>query len=58
MVGSPLRFVPALVQRTPGGTERIVQDGEVFSLEAELPAGWTPVYRFTQQTYLPVDYEH
>lgn len=57
LLGAPLRFVPGLVQRTPGGTERIVQDGEVFSLEAELPAGWTPVYRFTPETYRPVDYE-
>jgi N-hydroxyarylamine O-acetyltransferase len=57
LLGAPLRFEPGLVQRTPGGTERIVQDGEVFSLEAELPAGWTPVYRFTPETYRPVDYE-
>ena len=57
LLGAPLRFVPGLVQRTPGGTERIVRDAEVFSLEAELPAGWTPVYRFTPETYRPVDYE-
>ena len=57
LLGAPLRFVPGLVQRTPGGTERIVQDGNVFSLEADLPAGWTPVYRFTPETYGPVDYE-
>lgn len=57
LLGGPLRFVPGLVQRTPGGTERIAQDGEVFSLEAELPAGWTPVYRFTPEVYRPVDYE-
>lgn len=57
VLGAPLRFVPGLVQRTPGGTQRIVQDGEVFSLEAELPAGWMPVYRFTPETYRPVDYE-
>lgn len=57
LLGAPLRFVPGLVQRTPGGAERIVQDGDVFSLEADLPAGWTPVYRFTPETYRPVDYE-
>ncbi|CAM5781850.1 arylamine N-acetyltransferase family protein [Rhizobacter fulvus] len=57
LLGAPLRFVPGLVQRTPGGTERIAQDGETFTLEAELPAGWTPVYRFTREPHLPVDYE-
>ncbi|MES2098760.1 MAG: arylamine N-acetyltransferase [Pseudomonadota bacterium] len=57
LLGAPLRLKPGLVQRPPGGTERIVQDGDVFSLEAELPAGWTPVYRFTPETYRPVDYE-
>jgi len=57
LLGAPLRFVPGLVQHTPGGTERLVQDGEVFSLEAELPAGWAAVYRFTPETYRPVDYE-
>lgn len=57
LLGAPLRFVPGLVQRTPVGTERIVQEGAVFTLEAELPAGWTPVYRFTPETYRPVDYE-
>ena len=57
LLGAPLRFVPGLVQRTPGGTERIVQDGDVFTLEADLPAGWAPVYRFTPETYRPVDYE-
>ncbi len=57
LLGAPLRFVPGLVQHTPGGTERITQDGDVFSLEAELPTGWTPVYRFTPEAYRPVDYE-
>ena len=57
LLGAPLRFEPGVVQRTPGGIERIVRDGEVFSLEAELPAGWTPVYRFTLEAHQPVDYE-
>jgi N-hydroxyarylamine O-acetyltransferase len=57
LLGAPLRFVPGLVQHTPGGTERIVQDGEVYCLEALLPSGWTPVYRFTREPHLPVDYE-
>ncbi len=57
LLGAPLRFVPGLVQRTPGGTERITQDGDTFTLEAELPEGWTPAYRFTLEAHAPVDYE-
>jgi len=65
LLGAPLRFVPGLVQHTPGCTERITADvdvnggvhGDVFSLEAELPAGWTPVYRFTPESWRAVDYE-
>ena len=54
---APRRFAPGLVQRAPGGTERIAQDGDLFSLDAALPAGWTPACRFTPETYRPVDYE-
>jgi N-hydroxyarylamine O-acetyltransferase len=57
LLGAPLRFVPGLVQHTPGGTERLVQQGDSFTLEAELPDGWTPAYRFTLQAHAPVDYE-
>ena len=57
LLAAPLRFVPGLVQHTPGGTERITQAGEVFTLEAELPEGWTPAYRFTLSPQLPIDCE-
>jgi N-hydroxyarylamine O-acetyltransferase len=57
LLGAPLRFQPGLVQRTPGGTERIVEDAGVYRLEAQLPAGWSPVYQFTLEPHLPVDYE-
>ena len=57
LLGAPLRFQPGLVQRTPGGTERITEDAGVYRLEAQLPAGWTPVYQFTLEPHLPVDYE-
>ena len=57
LLGAPLRFVPGLVQRTPGGTERITQHGETFTLEASLPEGWAPAYRFTLEPHAPVDYE-
>ena len=57
LLGAPLRFVPGLVQHTPGGTERLVQEGDEFTLEAELPTGWAPAYRFTLEPHRPVDYE-
>jgi len=57
LLGAPLRFVPGLVQHTPGGTERITQDGDTFTLEAALPEGWVPAYRFTLEPHAPVDYE-
>ncbi len=57
LLGAPLHFVPGLVQHTPGGTERITQDGDTFALEAALPAGWAPAYRFTLEAQAPVDYE-
>lgn len=57
LLGAPLRFEPGRVQDTPGGTERITQDGETFTLEAALPDGWSPVYRFTLEPRAPVDYE-
>lgn len=61
LLGAPLRFVTGLVQRTPGGIERIavqtVDGADEFALEAELPTGWMPVYRFTLEAHRPVDYE-
>lgn len=57
LLGAPLRFEPGRAQQTPGGIERITQDGECFTLEARLPAGWAPVYRFTLEPQRAVDYE-
>jgi N-hydroxyarylamine O-acetyltransferase len=57
LLGAPLRFVPGLAQHTPGGTERLVQEGDEFVLEAALPGGWAPVYRFTLEPHAAVDYE-
>jgi N-hydroxyarylamine O-acetyltransferase len=57
LIRTPLRLVPGLVQHTPTGIERIVQNGEVMTFETELPTGWAPLYRFTLEPLLPVDYE-
>jgi N-hydroxyarylamine O-acetyltransferase len=57
LIGTPMPLVPGLVQRTETGTERLTQDGEWMTLETELPGGWAPLYRFTLEPLLPVDYE-
>jgi N-hydroxyarylamine O-acetyltransferase len=57
LLAAPLRFVPGLAQRTPGGTERLVQDGEFWFLEADIAGSWVPAYRYTLEPHLPVDYE-
>ncbi len=57
LLGAPLVFEPGRVQHTPSGTERITQHGPLYTLEALLPAGWTPAYRFTLEAQRPVDFE-
>ncbi|MEO8154625.1 MAG: arylamine N-acetyltransferase [Rhizobacter sp.] len=57
MLNTPLKLVPALVQRTPHAVLRITQDGELYSVETQLPDGWVPMYRFTLEPQRAVDYE-
>ena len=57
LLAAPLRFEPGIAQRTPGGVERIVQDGDAYTVEAELLEGWSPLYRYTLEPHLPADYE-
>jgi N-hydroxyarylamine O-acetyltransferase len=57
LLGSPLRLEPGLVQTTRTGRERIVESRGEYAVEAEMPGGWSPRYRFTLDPYLPVDYE-
>jgi N-hydroxyarylamine O-acetyltransferase len=57
LLGSPLGFAPGLVQETRAGRERIVESHGEYALEAEMPNGWSPRYRFTLDAYQPVDYE-
>lgn len=57
LLAAPLQFVAGLVQHTPGGTERLVQDGDTWTLEAEIAGQWHPIYRFTLAALAPVDYE-
>ena len=45
------------MQETRAGGERIVESCGEFAVEAEMPGGWSPRYRFTLGPCLPVDYE-
>ena len=57
LLGSPLRFEPGLEQETRAGRDRIVESRGEYVIEAEMPEGWSPRYRFTLDAYQPVDYE-
>ena len=46
-----------LVQTSPLSRLRLTQAAEVFTLETELPAGWSPIHRLTLEPQLPADYE-
>lgn len=70
LLGSPLRLPAGTapeITAGPAGRERIVRCGDVeidgegagaeYAVEAELPTGWQPMYRFMLDAQLPVDYE-
>jgi N-hydroxyarylamine O-acetyltransferase len=56
-INMPLRLEPGLVQASSDGALRISREGEVFTVETQLPSGWVPMYRFTLEPQLDVDYE-
>jgi N-hydroxyarylamine O-acetyltransferase len=57
LMSVPLRLEPGLAQRTPHNVMRITRDAEAYSMETQLPTGWTPMYRFTLEAQQPADYE-
>jgi N-hydroxyarylamine O-acetyltransferase len=57
MLDAPLRLEPGLEQRTHHARLRVMRDGEVHVVEAMMPGGWWPMYRFTLEPHLPADYE-
>jgi N-hydroxyarylamine O-acetyltransferase len=61
LLRTPLRLEIGLEQHTPTGVERIsarnTGAAETLTLETLLPTGWAPLYRFTREALLPVDYE-
>lgn len=57
LLGAPLELRPGCVAETPSGRSRIVLDGGGYAVEAQTAQGWQPLYRFTLDAQLPVDYE-
>jgi len=53
----PLLLAPGLEQDTPTGPMRIVAEAGIHTVEALTPQGWSPLYRFSLDPCLPVDYE-
>ncbi|HEX3141410.1 MAG TPA: arylamine N-acetyltransferase [Rhizobacter sp.] len=56
-INLPLRREPDLGQPSSDGALRVNREGEVFTIETQLPAGWVPMYSFTLEPLLDVDYE-
>jgi N-hydroxyarylamine O-acetyltransferase len=54
---APLRLAPEVVQETPHEPFRLVVAGEEYVLQAKLPDGWRPLYRFDLREAYPSDYE-
>jgi N-hydroxyarylamine O-acetyltransferase len=61
IASAPLRLAPGLEQRTAEAVLRLTPVGEgpfgSLVLETRLPAGWTPMYRFTLERAERADYE-
>lgn len=57
MLDAALRLEAEVPQRTHHALLRVMRDGEVHSVEARMPGGWWPMYRFTMEPHLPADYE-
>lgn len=52
-----LALLPGVEQQTPHEPFRVMTDGDGFVLQARLPAGWLPLYRFDLTAQFLVDYE-
>ncbi|MBC7991829.1 MAG: arylamine N-acetyltransferase [Rhizobacter sp.] len=57
LMNTPLAWQPGVAQRSPHAVLRLMQDGEWYTVETQLPTGWAAMYRFTLEPCLPVDYE-
>lgn len=57
LMDTPLPLVVDEPQRTPHATLRFTLEGDVYTAETRLPAGWMPMYRFTLAPHAAADYE-
>lgn len=57
LLDAPLLLAAGQEQRTPKSVMRISCENETYTAEVQLPQGWVPMYRFTLEAHLPVDYE-
>lgn len=57
LLAAPLLFEAGIVQHSPGGTERLVHDGRLWTLQALRDDTWQCAYRFSLAALQPVDYE-
>jgi N-hydroxyarylamine O-acetyltransferase len=57
LMDTPLRLVADEPQRTPHALLRFTQEGDLYTAETRLPAGWAPMYRFTLEPHTAADYE-
>jgi N-hydroxyarylamine O-acetyltransferase len=54
---APLQLRSDLEQPTPHGLHRLVCVGDEFQLQVRLTDNWAPIYQFSLQEQLPVDWE-
>ncbi len=57
LMDTPLRLIADEPQRTPHALLRFTLEGDVYTAETHLPAGWMPMYRFTLEPHVAADYE-
>ena len=57
LINVPLRLEVERVQASLISQLRFTKAADVYTLESQLPDGWFPLYRFTLEPHLPVDYE-
>jgi len=57
LINVPLRLEVERVQASLISQLRFTKAADLYTLESQLPDGWFPLYRFTLEPHLPVDYE-
>jgi N-hydroxyarylamine O-acetyltransferase len=57
LINVPLPLRPDRVRASGAGHLRLTREADVFTLETQLPHGWSRLYRFTLEAHSPADYE-